>query len=1157
MPANPTPRGSPRLTHFTTNRPVAVLMVFLSAVVFGFFSFKRLPVNLMPELSYPTLTVRTEYAGAAPEEVENEISRPIEEALGVIGGLNKISSISRAGLSDVVLEFVWGTDMDKATQEALEKLELVFLPREAERPLLLHFDPALDPIMELSFSGSGERYQGEQGLRRLRRIAELQIKRVLEPIKGVAAVRVRGGLEEEYHVLLNREALQRSGLSIQTVIDRLRQENINVAGGTLKEGRAEYMVRTLNEYGNLDEIAETVVTRIEGRPLRVRDLARVERAHKEREIITKTGGAESVQIDIYKEADANMVAVAKAVTAGIGTISKAPEDAKPKPRRFGPPGAGGRDEGGLAQRLYRDEGAELKVVADRSKFIESSINEVRNTAILGGLLAVAVLYLLLGDLRTTAIIGVSIPMSLLITFAPLNLMGVTLNIMSLGGLALGVGMLVDCSIVVLESIFRCREEGDDLITAAVRGTREVKGAVTASTLTTVAVFFPMVFVEGIAGQAFGDLAWAVVISLMASLLVAVYFIPMLASRQRPALEASAGERRSWRNSWAWSDFKAKFNATRVPWRWIILPYLIVWLAGAFVLEWTGKLIFLFIGGIVWLIARATIAVGRLVNRAVLSPAVRLSGAGLGGFVRSYPRIIEWSLRHPFLILSCVALCAWITFEAGRRLDTELLPEVHQGEFTFEVGLPVGTPLERTSAALEQVEKTILAHQEDIQTLIVTFGFDATNIKRSDEGEHSARFKIVLAPNRDQTATEARVISRLREYFARVPDLELRVVRPVLFSSKTPIVVEIEGDDLSKLKAVSRQAETVLARLPALADVEATLRSGAPEIQVSYHRDRLSAYGLNISTVARQVRDLVKGFEATRFNMKDRRIPIVVRLNEEARAHVDDVGRLVVNPGGDQPIPLSSVAELNVGEGPSEIRRIDGQRVAVIQANIAAGSLGGAVRQIDNALRRQIQWPADMRFFITGQNEEWQRSQNSLYLALGLSLFLVYVIMAAQFESLLQPLIIMVTIPLAFFGSVVGLKLLDTTVSIVVFLGLIVLAGIVVNNAIVLVDYANTLRARGLTLAEAVVQAGKVRFRPILMTTATTVLGLVPMALGLGDGAEIRTPMALTVIFGLLSSTVLTLLVIPTIYYLVEGAKDRRLGSRAPASAVAAASAVVS
>jgi HAE1 family hydrophobic/amphiphilic exporter-1 len=316
-----------------------------------------------------------------------------------------------------------------------------------------------------------------------------------------------------------------------------------------------------------------------------------------------------------------------------------------------------------------------------------------------------------------------------------------------------------------------------------------------------------------------------------------------------------------------------------------------------------------------------------------------------------------------------------------------------------------------------------------------------------------------------------------------------------------------------------------------------LRSGAPEIQVTYHRDKLATYNLNIGTVARQVRDMVKGFEATRFNMKDRRIPVVARLDEPARAHVEDIGQLIVNPGGAQPIPLSAVAELKIGEGPSEVRRVTGKRVALIQANIASGSLGGAVKQIQETLRDKVQWPVDMNFSITGQNEEWERSKGSLYLALALSLFLVYVIMAAQFESLLQPVIIMVTIPLAFFGSVVGLALLGTSVSIVVFLGLIVLAGIVVNNAIVLVDYANTLRRRGLELREAVVQAGAVRLRPILMTTATTVLGLLPMAFGLGDGAEIRTPMALTVIFGLTSSTVLTLIVIPVIYYGVMKARE--------------------
>jgi hydrophobic/amphiphilic exporter-1 (mainly G- bacteria), HAE1 family len=1124
--------------HFTTDRPVAVLMVFLAAVVFGFFSFGRLPVTLMPELTYPTLTVRTEYPGTAPEEVENEVSRPIEEALGVIGGLNKISSISRPGLSDVVLEFLWGTDMSKATQETLEKLDLVFLPREAERPLILHFDPALDPIMELSFSGRGARYEGEAGLRRLRRIADLQVKRLLEPIKGVAAVRVRGGLEEEYHVLIDKPSLVRSGLSIQTVIDRLRQENINVAGGTLTEGRAEYMVRTLNEFETLEEIADTIVTRNEGRELRIRDLGRVLRSQRDLEMITRTGGAESVQIDIYKEADANIVAVAKAVKTLIGTVA---EDELSSSAPGWRERVGRRSEG-LAQRLVREEGAVLAVVADRSTFIESSIREVRNTALLGGVLAILVLYLFLRDFKTTAIIGVSIPMSLLITFAPLNLFGVSLNIMSLGGLALGIGMLVDNSIVVLESIFRCREEGDDVVGAAIRGTREVRGAVVASTLTTVAVFFPMVFVEGIAGQAFGDLGFAVVISLLASLLVAVFFIPMLASRRKPQFTGNVeGMAPSWR--WrAWEEFREQTRARRPVWQWLWLPYELVRLVVGTLLEALGQLLLLLLSGVAWLITRILAPAGVWLTRVLLGVPVRLAHGMLNRLNAGYPRALRWALDHPSLLLVSVGLCGWLTWQAGNALDTELLPEVHQGEFTFEVSLPVGTPIQETQAALSRVEAAILENLGDIQNLIVTFGFDVTNMRRSDEGEHSARFKVLLDRSRNPARTEAWVMNRLREYFADVPDVQVRVVRPVLFSAKTPIVVEIEGHDLVQLRRVAQQAEMLLGELPALADVEATLRSGAPEIQVIYRRDRLTQYGLNIGTVAGQVRDMVKGYEATRFNLKDRRIPIVVRLEERDRSQLEDVARLIVNPGTANPIPLSAVAELEIGEGPSEIRRVDGQRVALIQANLGRGSLGTAVRQIETVLESQVEWPGEMRYAITGQNEEWERSRGSLYLALGLSLFLVYVIMASQFESLVQPLIIMVTIPLAFVGSVIGLSLLGYSVSIVVFLGLIMLAGIVVNNAIVLVDYANTLRARGLSLREAIVTAGTVRLRPILLTTSTTVLGLLPMALGLGDGAEIRTPMAITVMFGLISSAALTLVIIPSIYYWVESIRDGRPAS---------------
>ena len=1253
---------------FTTDRPVAVLMVFLAAVVFGYFSLGQLPVTLMPEMSYPTLTVRTEYPGAAPEEVENDISRPIEEALGVVGGLNEISSISRAGVSDVILEFVWGTSMVDAIQNTLEKLDLVYLPREAEKPLLLHYDPSLDPVMELSLSGSSSstKYHGDEGLRRLRRIAELQVKRLIEPIKGVAAARVRGGLEEEIHVLIDEDKLQRVNLSIGQVLSRLRAENINAAGGRIREGGAEYMIRTINEYQTLAEIADTIVFRREGREIRVKDLGQVVHGQRDREMLTHTDGAESVQIDIYKEADANMVAVAKRVIALVGeapTSSNKKDDKAKSPRELQREKMKKLFQGQtLAGKLFNEEQAKLRVVADRSVFIDNSINEVVNTAIVGGILAVIVLLLFLRDIRTTAIIALSIPISIFVTFAPLNLLNVSLNIMSLGGLAMGIGMLVDSSIVVLESIYRCREEGDSTRSAAIRGTTEVRGAVIASTLTSICVFFPMVFVEGLAGQVFSDLGLTVVTSLVAALIVAVLFIPMLASRTGFKLQTGAGMvshalgspegRISLSTLWfrillpmavllilmmgtvlgyklnliensddlfieveniyntskgivftvwaavcAWPFLIAltkrmhdhnfslfstrnlpsylKFidflpNILRGPFVMLVIfiplfaaiflpgnsgenrfgrcrpedqrlaklwgsfrtfdesrersgraflftaPYFALRLAISFLLEVIGL-------SLVWTIRvlagaalfgyQILLKIGAQFGRLFAKLGGRKTADSADADSGIYSKLIRWALASPGMMVALIVGCFALTWWVGKQLETELLPEVHQSEFTFEAALPVGTPLNQTIAILDGVEKSILKNKEafGIDTLLVMYGFDTTNMKRSDEGEHSARFKVLLKPSSKPKEAEERVIGKLRAMFGEVPDVTTRVTRPVLFSSKKPVVIQINGDDLPELKRYSDEATALLSGEPALADVEPTLRSGAPEVQITYDRQQIIRHGLNLSTVANQVRDMVKGAEATRFNRRDRRVPIVVRLAEKDRSQVADVGKLTINPGADTPIPLNSIAKLTVGEGPSEIRRIDGKRVALVQANIGAGSLGTAVEASNLALDQGIDWPGYMGFLITGQNEEWKQSRTSLYLALGLSLFLVYVIMASQFESLVQPFIIMFTIPMAFVGTVLGLKMLGINLSVVVFLGMIMLAGIVVNNAIVLVDYANTLRGRGMALHEAIVQASCVRLRPILMTTATTVLGLLPMALGLGDGAEIRTPMAVAVI----------------------------------------------
>ncbi|UCE04272.1 MAG: efflux RND transporter permease subunit [Candidatus Latescibacterota bacterium] len=596
---------------------------------------------------------------------------------------------------------------------------------------------------------------------------------------------------------------------------------------------------------------------------------------------------------------------------------------------------------------------------------------------------------------------------------------------------------------------------------------------------------------------------------------------------------------------SWAGLRQAWKQSRLTTKRLLVPmvYWVVRFLIGLVLEIVGRAIVALFMTVTFLVVRVLAPVVQFVGRIVAWLPLHATTRTLRLVQGAYPGALRWALANRLTVFALVALVIWGTWQIARGLQSELLPEVRQGEFTIELALPVGTPLEETEAILAPIETAILAEREHIRAVILTVGYDPRQSERSDEGEHTAGFKILLERSRRGPDLEDEVVERLRRRFVDIPDLKSHITRPVLFSSRTPIEVEVQGDDLQLLKQYSERVRSIMAALPELADVTTTLQSGAPEIQVIYDRDRLSRYGLNIRQVASLVRDKVQGFEATRYNLHDRTIPIVVRLSEEDRRAVEDVEELVVNPGGERPVRLSSVAQVLVGEGPSEVRRVDGQRVGLVRANLASGSLSRAVDTIESVLNERIEWPAAMNFYITGQNEEWERSRGSLILALGLSIFLVYVIMAIQFESLTQPFVIMLTIPLAFIGTVLVLKLLSIPASVVVFLGMIMLAGIVVNNAIVLVDYINQLRRRGMPRDEAIITAGGVRLRPILMTTATTVLGLTPMAIGLGDGAEIRTPMAISVISGLLTSTVLTLLIIPTVYATADGLVSRLLPSR--------------
>ena len=1043
-----------KLVDFSTSRRVTVAMIMVAVAAFGLVGFSRLSVNLLPDITYPTITIRTEYPGTAPAEIERLVSEPIEGLVGVVSRVVRVSSVSRPGLSDVIVEFEWGTDMDFASLDLREKLDLVNLPLEADNPILLRFDPSLDPIMRIALHGGSS-------LMELRRVAEDRVRLDLESLEGVAAVRVEGGLEEEIQVELETRRLASLGIPVSVVTQRLAAENVNLTGGLLKDGEAEFLVRTLNELTGPADIGQIVIARVEGAPVKLADVGRVVRGHEEREVVTRIDGREGVEIAVFKEGDANTVSVSAAVRERLEEFQS----------RFGD--------------LLGD--AEVEIVVDQARFISQSVDEVLKTAVIGGLLAIVILFLFLRHLQSTAIISLSIPISVAATFFLMYATDVSLNIMSLGGLALGVGMLVDSSIVVLENVQRYREQGRSALEAARLGAGEVGSAVIAATLTTICVFVPIVFVEGVAGQLFRDQALTVTFSLVASLLVALMLIPMLASLSLRPLTAE-------------EEGRGDGAAVRGP---------------AALLRGLGTLLR---------------GLGRGLA-VLLTPLFWLFDGGYGAAAGFYPRALRWCLGHRALsLLVFAAVSAGVLFQA-RTLGVELIPEMSQGEFLVDLEWPAGTPLERTAEMVTRLD-TQVRELPGVATVFSQIGASGQTGGFADEKKESmAQLFVRLAPGEE---SEEPTMDRVHRLLAVVPDLDHKFSRPSYFSFRAPIEVEVSGRNLETLTSVAAELAAGMRTIPGLVDVKSSAEGGQPEIQVVFHRERIAELGTTIQAAGDLLRNQLQGQVSTEIIRRDRHIDVRVRAVEEERRSVEDLQRLVISPPSyPVPVSLESVADVSVVEGPAEIRRLDQERVVVITANLADLDLGSAVEEIE-ALAAGISLPEGFDIAMGGQNEEMERSFDSMQFALLLAVFLVYLVMASQFESFLHPLVIMFTIPLGLVGSLLALLAVDARVSVVVLIGLIMLAGIVVNNAIVLVDYVNTLRRRdGLPRLEAVLEAGRLRFRPILMTTSTTVLALLPMALGLGEGAEIRAPMAVTVIGGLLLSTVLTLVVVPVVYTLLD------------------------
>ena len=1045
-------------------RPVTVCMVTIAAMLFGSISLDRLGLTLLPELTYPTLTIRTEFDGAAPAEVEEQVTRRIEQRVGVVNGVRKMHSISAAGQSDVILEFRWGADMDMASIEVREKLDLVRLPIELDKPALLRLNPNLDPIYRFSLTLETADAASVDALQSLRRYADEFLKRKLDAVPGVAATIVAGGFEDEVAVFVDQSKLAQLDLTVAELGQKLQATNVNLSGGTLEDGAQEYLVRTLNQFDTIEDIRSTIIFQRGGQIIRLGDVAEVKEGQKDRDAIMRVNGLQAIEVSLYKEGDGNTVEVAANIRAEIERLTK-----------------------------NLGEGMVLTPIYDQSEFIESAISEVQLAAFQGAGLAVLVLFLFLKQIRVTLIIAVTVPASVMMTFAMMRLFDISLNVMSLGGIALAVGMLMDNAIVVLENIARRREQGESLRQASETGGAEVSGAVLASTMTTIAVFLPLAFVEGIAGQLFKDQALTVTFALLASLILAVTLIPMLSAlgaQSEAALPPSAASKPEQR-------------------------------------QVVRRIFGGFLRGVYGVLGLALSAL-RLILRPVMLGFDLLYAA----LAQGYAQLLVRALQAPAttILISVVLLVS-----SGlllNRLALELIPNISQGEFQVSLELPPGTRIESTDALIEKVQQGLQDAESVARTYSVAGTGGRMDASAVSGGENLGRITVVLAPDESGTK-EARVMQQVRRVLDDEPALKYSLERPQFFTFSTPLEIEVTGTDLDGIRSVAESLVSSMTRSGSFSDVESTILSGYPELQIEFDQDRIAALGLTVPQVAARVVDKVKGNVPTEFTFQDKKIDIRLRVDEGARDSKADIENLIVNPESSEQVRLKTVAKIFEAVGPADIQRLGQQRVGIVRANPIGTDLAEGAAIVEQLLD-EIPHPLGIKSHVGGQSEEMAASFNSLAFALLLALILVYLVMASLFESLLHPFVIMFTIPLAGIGAVLALVLTNTPVSVVVFIGGILLVGIVVNNAIVLVDRVNQFRRQsGYTKLDALVAGTNERLRPIMMTTLTTVLGLLPMALGFGEAAELRTPMAVTVIGGLMMSTLLTLVVIPVVYLVLD------------------------
>ncbi len=1079
----------------STARPVAVWMLFFGIVLLGVISYWRLPIDLLPDVSYPRLVIYTVYEEVAPAEVERRITERVEGAAASVPGVEQVTSTSRYGVSLVTLRFAWGTDMDFAMLNVRERMDNIreTLPETASRPTILRVDPESEPVMTLSVTGGDDLWETKE-------LSETVFRRRLEQLDGVAQASVSGGLDREISVQVDPGLLDSYGITIAQISAALDDANVSAPGGTILQGRFRYPLRTLGEFQTVEEIQDVVIARqpLEGgtRVVRLRDIGQVVDGFAEREAIARYAGAESVGLLVFKEAGANTVRIAEAVREVIGQL---------------------RDEYPAIQ---------IDIADDQAGFIADSISNVVQALVFGGALAFLVLFLFLRDSRYPFAIAMAIPISVVGTFALMEAAGVSLNIMSLGGLALGVGMLVDNSIVVLENIFRHRSElGKGALAAAADGAEEVQAAITASTLTTISVFGPIIYVEGVAGELFKDLSLAVAFSLLASLLVALTLLPSLAARfggeqveVAPPVVVPWPSRPKGALRTMWWAVRVALIAPFRALRWIVR------LGRELVVFW-----FQSVGGTLARLAR---------------PGLRRFDTAFDRFADRYHAVLEWALDRPGAILVSSAVALVLTGVLGSTLPRDLLPDVDQGAFGIELELPEGTSLNATDAAAQIVEGAAL-EDGDVETVFSSVGRDVRAYAEGEEasGLHTASFVVRVRPGVETDVVAGRVRGLADQFASGALSVETgqaTALGTMLGGSEADVAVRVRGDDLDQ---VYQMAEVIAARmstLPEMGNVRIGTERGQPQIQVEIDRAACAAYGVDPRLVAQTVDRAMRGDIATEFVDFDRKIDIVVRYPEDLRYSRETLQAIRVDG-----VPIQELVTIRDAVGPSEVRREDQARMIPVYADVVSGGLDRGIEAVEASLAT-LQQSADVRWEVGGENEEMRRSFRDLAFAFALALVLVYMILAAQFESFVHPFTILMSVPLALVGAVFALLVMGQGLNTMSLIGIVILVGIVVNDAIVKVDFINQARSRGLDLRAAILEAGRVRLRPIVMTTVTTVLGLLPMALGIGRGSDLRAPLAIAVIGGLLVATALTLIVVPVVYQTVEGV--RRALTRGPGGA---------